>query len=95
MTYPCFSADGLTFSWMQNVNARAWSAMRRIRVPSGLRRLICYAHLLGGGGDDRLEDVGGEDGRHPLQAGRGAFEAHPRVDVLLRQRLELARGRSG
>ena len=49
------------------------------------------AQLVGRGGDDRPEDVGVEDRRDPLQAGRRAFQAHAGVDVLLGQGFEPAR----
>ncbi len=57
----------------------------------GIIGLVGQAERVGDAGDDRLEDVGAEDRRHALQAGRGAFQAHTGVDVLLRQRLELPR----
>ena len=46
---------------------------------------------VGRGGDDRPEDVDLEVRPHALQRGGGPFEAHAGVDVLLGQRLELAR----
>ena len=60
-------------------------------MPSGSSAPVRDAELLGRGGDDRPEDVGLEDRRDPLQAGRRAFQAHAGVDVLLGQGLELAR----
>ncbi len=53
-------------------------------------RDVVDSELLGDRGDDRLEDVGGEDGGHPLEAGGRTLQAHTGVDVLLRERFELA-----
>ena len=57
--------------------------------------VVVDAQRLGRGGDDRPEDVDLEVRRHPLEAAAAALQAHAGVDVLLGQRLELARAESG
>ena len=52
---------------------------------------VVHAERLGRGGDDRPEDVDLEVRSHALKRGRGPFQAHSGVDVLLGQGLELAR----
>ena len=57
----------------------------------GVVALVSESQRVGDRGDDRLEDVGLEHRADTLQAGRGPLEAHAGIDVLLGQRLELAR----
>ncbi len=59
-------------------------------MPSGLGAVVGQAEMLGGRGDERLEDVDLEVRRDLLHHGGQPFEAHAGVDVLGGQGFELA-----
>ena len=75
---------------MQKVKARTWSAMRRMRTPSGWSRLYSTPSAPATAATIGLKmSVSKTDG-NALKAGGRPFQAHAGVDVLLGQGLELA-----